>query len=133
MNWNWNQYKAYGRNVLSYTAGATTVAVAWGLLSQTDASAITEDMNAIYNGLMEIAKGVTGLVSIAVPLYTGWRAAHSASPNEQAKSVAANVNQVTDGARLAVINSVGNMPEVQKVVATLNVARNTESTKVVTN
>jgi X-X-X-Leu-X-X-Gly heptad repeat protein len=133
MNWNWNQYKAAGKHVASYAAGGVTMALAWGLISPNDASQMTEGISTIVSGIEQLAKGVGMLAGVIIPIYTAWRAAHNASPNEQAKSVAANVDQITDKtAKLAVINTVGEMPEVKKIVTTENVALNTASAKVVT-
>lgn len=141
-NWTWAQSKAAGRNVASYAAGGVTVALAWGLVSQTDAATLTEAIGHIVDGTTELAKGVGMIAGVVVPIYTAWRAAHSSSPKEQIKSVVENLsdtqaaqaaNAIADPTgRNKLINAVATMPEVKQVVATTEVAQNTPSSKVVT-
>jgi hypothetical protein len=110
---NWNQYKAIGRHALTYTAGAVTMAAAVGLLSQGDAGSLTNGLNQIADGLAGVAKGVAAIAGVLVPIYTAYKASHSASPQEQIKTVAA-------------------MPEVKGIVTTPAVAAASPSDKVVT-
>lgn len=133
MNFNLNSLYAAGRHAASFMAGMISVALAWGLVSQTDAANLTEAITHITNGVSELAKAVGIIASVMVPIYTAWRAASKATPNEQAKSAAHNIEQVTNGARLTMINAVGTMPEVKQVVATPSVAVATPSEKVVSN
>jgi hypothetical protein len=133
MNFNLNSLYAASRHLASYVAGIITVALAWGLVSQTDAATLSDALTHITNGISEFSKAVGMIASVFVPIYTAWRSAHKATPNEQAKSAAENINQVTNGAKLAVINAVGTMPEVQKVITTKAVANATSSEKVVSN
>lgn len=126
-NWTWTQYKAAGRHAASYVAGGVTVAVAFHFISPQQGTDITSNLNTIYDGLMQVSKGVAGLAAVLLPIYTAWRAAHSASPSEQIKSVAENLsappatqaaNAVADPAsRDTIIKAVANMPEVRGVVA----------------
>lgn len=109
---NWNQYKAIGRHALSYSAGAVTAAAAIGLLSQGDAGSLTNGLNQIADGLAGVAKGVGVIAGVLAPLYAAYKAAHSASPQEQIKTVAA-------------------MPEVKGIVTTAAVAASSPSDKVV--
>lgn len=112
MDFNWNQYKAAGRHALSYAAGAVTAAAAIGLISQGDSTSLLSGLNQIVSGLEGIAKGVGVMAGVLVPIYTALKAAHSASPQEQIKTVAA-------------------MPEVKGIVVTAAVAEATPSEKVV--
>lgn len=112
MDFNWNQYKAAGRHALSYGAGAVTAAAAIGLISQGDSTSLLSGLNQIASGLEGVAKGVGVLGGVLVPIYTALKAAHSASPQEQIKTVAA-------------------MPEVKGIVTTVAVAEATPSDKVV--
>jgi hypothetical protein len=76
--------------------------------------------------LTKVATGVAGLSAIILPVYTAWRAAHSASPGEQVKSVITQLSapQITQAAnavadphsRQNLIEAVAEMPEVKKVV-----------------
>src|SRR4051812_39710131 len=83
-DWNWNSYKAAGKHVASYAAGALSVAVTFHFISPTDAGAITENINTIADGLGKVATGVAGLVAILTPIYTALKSAHNASPVGQA-------------------------------------------------
>lgn len=140
-NWTAPEWQAAGKHVLSYAAGATTAAVAIHLLSPADASGITENLNTIWNGVMQVAKGVAGLAAIVVPIYTSLRAAHNASPSEQVKHVVTNLeaskadqaaNAIADPkSRTDLINAVSQMPEVKAIVAIAPVALATPSPKVV--
>lgn len=141
VNWNWNQYKAAGKHVASYAAGAVSVALAWGLVSQTDASNLSEAITHITDGFEQLAKGIGMIAGVVVPIYTAWRSAKNASPQSQINSVVQNlsapeatqvINAIADPAgRNKLINAVAAMPEVKQVVATPSVARSTDSEKVV--
>lgn len=91
MNWNWNQYKAAGKHAASYAAGGVTVAVAIGLLNSGQGVDATADINSITSGIESIAKGVAGILAIATPIYTAWKAANNASPAGQAAALTAAV------------------------------------------
>lgn len=139
-SYTWAQWKAAGRHVASYSAGAVTAAVVFGLLTTQQASEITDSLQSIFSGIEQIAKGVTGLIATGTAIYMSLRAGHSANPAEQAKSITslparevAQVAQQLDdqGARNKLINAVGAMPEVQAVVAAPPVALATPSAKVV--
>jgi ABC-type amino acid transport system permease subunit len=102
-NLTWGQYKAAGRNALSYAAGGITAAAAIGLISQHDSTSLMSGLNQIASGLTSIVQGVGVIAGILAPIYAAFRAAHSASPQEQIKTVAA-------------------MPEVKGIVTTPAVA-----------
>lgn len=87
LNWNWNQYKAAGRHVASYAAGGVSVAVALHLLSPAQGSDIAENIGTITDGLMKVATGIGGLIAVLAPIYTAFKAAHSASPVQEAKAL----------------------------------------------
>lgn len=114
LNLTWGQYKAAGRNALSYAAGGVTAAAAMGLISHGDSTSLLSGLNDIANGLESVAKGVGVIAGILVPIYTAYRASHSASPQEQIKTVAA-------------------MPEVKAIVTTPAVAAESPSLKVVSD
>lgn len=128
VNWNWAQLKAAGRHGLTYVAGGVSAAVALHLLSPTQGSEITSSLNLLAHGVGEIATAVGGIAAVVVPLYTSWRAAKSASPSEQVKSVVSNLSapQLTQAAnavadpesRAKLIEAVAEMPEVKKIVPT---------------
>lgn len=138
IDWDWGQYKAAGRNVASYAAGGVTVALAWGLVSANDASQLQEGISTIASGAEQMAKGIGMVAGVLVPMYTAWRAAHSASPKAQAKAVVDNLADphapqaiASTDDRNKLINAVSMMPEVKQIVATTDVALSTPSAKVV--
>lgn len=112
INPTWAQYKAAGRHALSYGAGAITAAAAMGLVSQSDSTDLMSGLNQIAGGLESIVKGAGVIAGVLAPMYAAYKAAHSASPQEQIKTVAA-------------------MPEVKAIVATPAVADAAPSAKVV--
>lgn len=86
-DWTWPQYQAAGKHALSFAAGATAAAAALHFITPQDAASITENLNTIWDGIMQVAKGMAGLAAVLVPIYTALRAAHNASPSEQVKHV----------------------------------------------
>lgn len=140
-NWTMDQYNAAAKVALGYVGGAVSVGAAWGVVSQADATGIVSNLNLIVHGLGEVAAGVAGLVATGGAIYTGWRGIIKSSPNEQIKSVVTNleapkvvqtVQAIEDPtARNKLINAVGEMPEVKKIVANSEVALGTISPKVV--
>lgn len=141
LTWNWNEQKAAGRHVLSYAAGGVTMLVAVHIISPTDASGITDNLNTIWDGIEKIGTGITGLAAIIVPIYTALTAKKSAEPAEQVKAVVANlsapaITQAADAiadpaSRNKLISAVAEMGEVRGIVAPESVAKNTDSNKVV--
>lgn len=121
MNWNWNSYKAAGKHVASYAAGGVTVAVVFGLINQGQGVDATADINSITNGIESIAKGIAGLIAIATPIYTAWKAANNASPAGQAAALTAAIPETR----------IITTPEVAKAVPSDKVMSN-EDVKVVT-
>lgn len=140
-NWTWPEYQAAGKHVLSYAAGATTVAVAFHFITPKDATDIADNLNTIWNGAMQVAKGVAGLGAVLIPIYTTLKAAFNASPSQQVKRVVDNLSappssQAADAiadpeSRKDLINAVSKMPEVKGIVADERVAEETPSPKVV--
>lgn len=130
LTWNWNEKKAAGRHVLSYAAGAVTMAAVWGMISQGDASTLTQGLSDIGAGAEQLAKGVAAIAGVLIPIYTALMAKRSAQPDQQIKSVIANA---TDNPvdRNKLISVVAEMPEVKGVVTTATVAADTSSNKVV--
>lgn len=126
LNWNWAQAKAAGRNVASYAAGGVTVLVAMRYFTPAQGQDLTTNINLLVDGITKIATAIAGISGILLPVYTAWRAAHSASPSEQVKNVITNLsapeitqaaNAVADpNSRKNLIEAVADMPEVKKVV-----------------
>jgi len=126
LNWNWAQSKAAGRNAASYVAGGITMLIAMHYLSPGPGEDLTADINILTNALTKLATALAGIAAILLPVYTAWRAASSASPSEQVKSVITNLsasditqaaNAVADpNSRRNLIEAVAEMPEVKKVV-----------------
>lgn len=108
----WAQYKSIGRHVASYAAGGITAAVGLHFLSPAQGADVQNSVNQIMTGIENISDGVIGLLAVVTPIYTAWRAAHSASPQEQ-------------------INTVAAMPEVKSIQTTPALAAATPSEKVV--
>lgn len=126
LDWNWQQYKAAGKNVASYAAGGVSVAVALHFLSPAQGGDVTANIGLISDGLTKVATGIAGLVSSGTIIYTALRAAHNASPSSQVTSVVNNLSapQITQAAnaiadpasRTKLIEAVAEMPEVKKIV-----------------
>jgi hypothetical protein len=141
LNWDWNQKEAAGKHVLSYVAGGVTALAAMHFITPQDATGIGDNLNTIWAGVEQVAKGVAGLVAIVVPIYTAYRSASNASPSNQIKNVVTNLsapaitqaaNAVADPeSRNKLINAVAEMPEVRAIVAPEAVAKATDSAKVV--
>lgn len=103
-----SQFTAFGRNAVSYVAGAVTALVSFGLLSNADGGKITEALTQIVTGVTTAAGGTATLVSIVAALY----AARTASPASQIAAAAAN-------------------PDVKKIVTSAKTADASTSDKVV--
>lgn len=126
LHWNWAQASAAGRNGLSYIAGAVTMLVFLHYVSPGPNEDIATDVSKITDALTKLATAVAGISAILLPLYTAWRAAYSASPGEQVKSVITQLSapQITQAAnavadpqsRQNLIEAVADMPEVKKIV-----------------
>lgn len=114
--WNWNSYNAMMRQGVSFVSGGVTLGVAWHFLGPDQATSITTDVNHVVNGFTEMLQGIAGLVGTGTVIYNGWRAAHNASPVEQAKSLEAAVPGTV----------IVTAPEVAKAVPSNNVVANTE-------
>jgi hypothetical protein len=125
-NWNWAMAKAAGRHAATYVAGGVTVAVAFHVLTPSQGAEISENINLVLDGFTKLATGIAGIAGVMLPVYTAWRAAHSASPSEQVKSVVTQLSapEITQAAnaladpssRRNLIEAVAEMPEVKKVV-----------------
>lgn len=148
--WTWGQWKAGGRHVATYAAGLVTGAVALGFISQGQGTDLTGGISDVVDGATQLAKGIVTIAGILLPMYTTWRAAHSASPSEQVKNVVASasngmkaeqrtelvqavVNSGNTEQRKEVIAAVAEMPEVKGVVAQPAVAKSIPSEKVVSS
>jgi hypothetical protein len=115
--WNINQYKAAGKHAASYIAGGVSVAVLFHFISPSDANSINENLNTVYHGIEEIAKGVAGIIGVLTPIYTAWRAAHNAGPVQQATLLEKAVPGTV----------IVTAPEVAAAVPSSNVVSNTET------
>lgn len=102
------QFNAFGRNAVSYAAGAVTVLMSLGFLSNVDGSKITEALTQIASGVTTAAGGIATLVTVFAGLYAAW----TARPNGQIAAVAAN-------------------PDVKKIVTDSKTADASPSDKVV--
>ena len=105
MTFNWNQAKAAGKHVASYAAGGVTMAVALHFLSPSQGTDVAGNINAIVNGVEQVATGIGGLIAIATPFYTAWRASHNASPAAQGAALVAVANNSTNPAAAKVANA----------------------------
>lgn len=138
MSWNLNQYQAAGRHALN--TGCTVVATLAAThfiagLTPQSAAAITDNVNHIWNGAVEVATGIAGLVATLGPIYTALKAGSASSPSSVVQSViktlssgptAQAANAIADPAsRTQLIDAVAKMPEVKAIVATPAVAEAT--------
>jgi hypothetical protein len=142
--WTKDQWQAAGKHAVSYGAGIATFAAAYGLfgVSTKDAADIGSNLQTIYDGLMQVGKGVGGLVAVFAPIYAAWKAAHNASPqNQVARATEVITEQSKPGAATvidraqanSVINAVSNLPGVVGVVTTPSIAAATPSDRVVSD
>lgn len=104
------QLAAFGRHIVSYSAGAVTFGVAVHFLTPDQSNQIMGAVGAIASGVQSIYGGVATLVAIGAGFYAAW----TASPSSQIKAVAAN-------------------PDVSKVIAAPAVANAIPSNKVVSS
>lgn len=115
INWNLNQYKAAGKHVVSYAAGAVSIALAFKFLTPADASQITTSISTISDGFVKMAEGVTALIAVLAPFYTAFKAANNASPQSQGASLAATAtaapSQKTTDAKVALLSAVATVEE----------------------
>lgn len=122
----WNEAKAAGKHLASYAAGGVTVAVAWGLLSTTSGADINADINLIADGTKKVVEGTAGIIAVLTPIYTAWRAAHNASPDQQQAAVAARPDRMVvaiDPAKPAeAAMRVASLPEIKAVITNPEVA-----------
>lgn len=140
-NMTWSEWAAGGKHVVSYAAGAATVAAAWGLISQGDSTSIVQNLNLLMHGLGEVVTAVTMLATTAASIWAGLKAIRNSSPESQMKSVVTNLTEqqvakaagaVDDPAgRKKLISAVADMPEVKQVVTDEQTALQTLSPKVV--
>src|SRR5262249_30557641 len=77
---------AFGRHVISYAAGAVTVAAALHVITPDQAHSLTDAIGQIITGVQTAAGGIATIVSIGSAFYAGW----SATKTSQLKAVAAN-------------------------------------------
>lgn len=124
LNWNWNQYKAAGRHVASYAAGGITVAVGLHFITPQQAVDANGNLTQITTGLTQLIAGITGLVTLLAPIYTSFKAAHSASPVQEA----AALSQAMPGTQIVTAPEVANAPA---NISNPNIVSTTEA-KVVT-
>jgi hypothetical protein len=113
-NLTWAQWKSIGRHGISFAAGGVGALATAGAITQQDSTHIAAALDHITNGLGELADGLAVLAGILGPVYAAYMASHSASPQEQIKTVAA-------------------MPDVKAIVTTPAVAEATPSAKVIAN
>lgn len=142
--WNATQWQSAGRNWLSTAAGVVGSLVAMALtlhaITPEQASDLTKYFNELVSGITLVVEAVIGLATVVlIPIYTSFKAAHSASPNQQAKSltslpndqVAAALESTTNGSRVKLISGVADMTGVRGIIGPENLAAATESPKVV--
>ena len=65
---------AFGRHVLSYAAGAVTVAAALHVVSPDQANSLSTAITQIVSGVQTAMGGVATVVSVGAGLYAAWTA-----------------------------------------------------------
>jgi hypothetical protein len=80
------QASAFGRHVVSYAMGATTMLVAIHILNGDQGASVAGAIQQIASGITSIAGGVATLISIGTGIWAAW----TASPKQQLLAVAAN-------------------------------------------
>ena len=112
-NWNLQQYKAAGKHVASFAAGAVGMAAAMHFISPSQAVTAQGDLTQIFTGLQQVATGCAGLAAILVPIYTAWRAAHNQAPQQLAVNLLKTTPTLPTEAKAALVN-VATTPTVTK-------------------
>jgi hypothetical protein len=80
------QFASFGRHVVSYAAGAVTVAVGLHFVTPDQGTQLGDAVKGIASGVASIYGGVSTLFSIGTALYAAW----TASPSNQAAAIGAN-------------------------------------------
>lgn len=68
------QAAAFGRHVVSYSAGAITMLAGLHVISAGDATTISTSINQISSGVAQIAAGLAPLIAIGSAWYASWTA-----------------------------------------------------------
>lgn len=71
---NSSQLAAMGRHIVTYAAGGITVAATLHVISAGDASALTNSITQISNGVAEIALGLGPIIALASGAFAAWTA-----------------------------------------------------------
>lgn len=112
-----SQWWAASRHYITFAFGILGGVGVLTVVQQHDAMAAVDH---IASGLTELATGIGTLITIAVPIINGWKAAHKASPTETIKTVAAiaadPVAPMTTEAKVVLLNAAAEVPGTQKVV-----------------
>lgn len=116
MLYNWNSYKAAGKNFASYAAGAVTMLVGVHLLTPTQATDATNDINSIVSGIEAIGNLIGLITGILTLVYTMLKSAYNASPIGQATGL----RQAVPG------TTIVTTPEIAAAIPDDNVISNTE-------
>lgn len=126
LNWNRNQWQAFGKHMASAGAGAAGLAVTWSIIQPQTGTDITGNINDVVDGLTQAFKGLAALATAAMLAYTSLKSVAKSSPSSQIQSVVDNLsapqitqaaNAVADpGSRIKLIEAVAEMPEVKKIV-----------------
>lgn len=120
--WNWDahQWQAAGKHAASFAAGIVALAAATHFISAQDASNLTDGVNNVYNGVMQVAKGVAEIVAILTPIYGMVKSAHNASPTSTIQRVEQIANDPTQAtapaAKKALAAATDSLPEVAGVI-----------------
>lgn len=113
------------RGYAQYFIGFTT---SLGLLSAAQSKTLTDSLGEVYNGITQIVHGFTSIWQVGVVVLTPilsvvlakW-SSNSAKTTNQAAAVQAAVNDpgttISKEAKISIVNSAANLPEVEKVVA----------------
>ena len=116
-NWTWDQWKAFGRHVLTYMSGIVSGAMVIGIISNADGTKLIAAISDLAEGAGKVATALATIIGIMVPIYTSLRASKSAAPDSQVKAAAKvlELGLPVNGAKDKIINAVADQPEVKKV------------------
>ena len=116
-NWTWDQWKAFGRHVITYISGIVSGAMVIGIISNADGTKLIAAISDLADGAGKVATSIVTIVGILAPLYAALKASKSASPDSQVKAAAKvlELGLPVNGAKDKIINAVADQPEVKKV------------------
>ena len=116
--WNWDQWKASGRHILTAITSVIATAVFFGLITSDQAATIGENITVIAESTAKIFIAIGGIAAAVTPIYSAIRASRAASPEKQAEATVRNIAaaDVAEKEKEKVIEAVAELPEIKQIV-----------------